>query len=834
MANDGGLGAAGAAGDAGMGANPVGVSDGGCDACAAAAASPPAAPAGLPAGPAPPAVAPAKPKVSPIITVARNEVLVQKPYLPPVTVVRTRVQLTDSDRAGFDGTGTLTVTVARPGGAQVNFFDAPANGNLIVSTGGSANFTAAELNAGVTLHAEGVAPSGALNDITLKLELFAGPTRDVNPPQSVTITSIEVFLEIHQSRTAPTLEPTQIGVPDKVTVGRVVHRQAGNHHGRALVILKQALPTTWPGNLDLNAFDARVRLFDDPNEVAPAGAVIPLTLTIANTAIPPAGRRFWAEGVSHSVNINDTGFKVGISGLSRDGDWVRMTVVEFSNLRAVIPATPAHPNRNAPPITNHPVPSQPYQRTGAGTATHYSENDTDNRALVLIENSIAAGKSVALSVHITPAAVPVRWSIQRDIRGGPGATGDHADVIAANANATPTLSTDSGLTTNMTLDAVGTFHIRPYVDCNGNNTFEHNLPPDAANPAGQRIDREPFIIMNLILIHIEGFDNISRATAANIVINPAAPTTATGIIRLSTNNSANPGGPWPAGTEAQMAAWNNASATVIGGGPVGRNGLNRLFSGWVNNELTVSTSTTVPPGEDAVSQYNDAAAVPPRVHPRVSIWTTVNPGTVFLPTVPPAPAPVQPVIRGGPFLDTSQFGGEGVGGNTCIGTEGVAFGPVKPINKTPLPVGQRWRVEQWDSPGDNAPVAHEGFPGTAANPIPIIRYRFNLNFRTDLVFWTNITSNAGNTGDPADRLYAVVQTNTWRIRIAYRFDPPILAAPGPPPVAAAAGASHRVNQTISMVKDADPHRKAGPAEDPTGPQVRSPLTLNLLAIDSRT
>src|ERR1700689_1173702 len=122
MAVDGGLEAAGAAGDAGMGANPVGVSDGGCDGGAAAD--------GAPAGSAPPpAVDPpakVKPKVSPIITLARDEVLVKKSYLPRVTVVRTRVQLTDSDRGGFDGSGTLTVRTA--GGAQVDFYDAPSPG----------------------------------------------------------------------------------------------------------------------------------------------------------------------------------------------------------------------------------------------------------------------------------------------------------------------------------------------------------------------------------------------------------------------------------------------------------------------------------------------------------------------------------------------------------------------------------------------------------------------------------------------------------------------------------------------------------------------------------
>jgi hypothetical protein len=141
----------------------------------------------------------------------------------------------------------------------------------------------------------------------------------------------------------------------------------------------------------------------------------------------------------------------------------------------------------------------------------------------------------------------------------------------------------------------------------------------------------------------------------------------------------------------------------------------------------------------------------------------------------------------------------------------------------------------WDSPGDGAPVQHEGFPGTVANPIPIIRYRFNLDFRSDLVFWTDITAPVpvvGTlivTGNPADRLYATIVTNLWFIRISFSFNQ-------------TTGAGTRTNLQIFMKKDVDPAnpaaaakpaRLAAPAEG-NSLQVRGPISLQLLATDART
>ena len=179
---------------------------------------------------------------------------------------------------------------------------------------------------------------------------------------------------------------------------------------------------------------------------------------------------------------------------------------------------------------------------------------------------------------------------------------------------------------------------------------------------------------------------------------------------------------------------------------------------------------------------------------------------------------------GGPFLDTSHpsTGGAGTGGNTCTGTEGD-WGPPIPVNTTNLPTGQTWRVEMWDSPGRTVPARHEGFPGTVANPIPIIHALLNWDFRSDLVFWTNIqggAANAGATGDPADRLYATVITNNWNIRVEVTFN-------------VVTGVGTINTRTLSMTKDPTPGRLAAPCEG-NAVQVRAPVSLEMNAVDART
>ena len=118
-------------------------------------------------------------------------------------------------------------------------------------------------------------------------------------------------------------------------------------------------------------------------------------------------------------------------------------------------------------------------------------------------------------------------------------------------------------------------------------------------------------------------------------------------------------------------------------------------------------------------------------------------------------------------------------------------------------------------------------------PTNLVQFRFNLNFRCDLVFWTNIqgppfvpaptpgpvSTPLSAAPDPACCLYASVQTNQWTIRYQANFSP--IA-----PFAQTGG----VAPTMGITLDPQPKRTALPATI----EARFPAALNVLALNART
>jgi hypothetical protein len=631
--------------------------------------------------------------------------------------------------------------------------------------------------------------SGALNDFQLRLTL--APGANIGPPVTVSLTAVSLTLDVFMSRTVIGSDPAPLPQP---AGGRFIHVQnpPGNHHGRAMVEVTMA-PVGVNARLVLRrvgvsaadvvgAVDNKMVLFDNEN---PTGGetVHPGTLQFDTSTLSGTGkRRFFAQGRAVSGVLRDTGFQLGIvlapGRIENDGDRVRLTVVQFRNLVADVPSTGANTARPNPPgpaaIVNTPVARHNFD------ITNFAEDFALTSTLVLVEDSVLAADLINLSVQVRPANVPVQWSMLRDTTAG---TGDGAAVIALKpAPALPTL-TPSGvnqLQATLLADHVGSFFIRAFVDSNGNNAFDRG------------IDKEPFILMNLVLIRVAGVTNASVANPpANVTTlrtgtrTPTLATTA-GFNITTGNVAAAPGGD-TFNNPTVAAVHNDATILVIGGGPTGVRGLDRLMAGWTNNELPVATSPTVPLGEDIVADYVDIAPPPPaRTHRRFSIWVAPGGIRTFL------PANANPTLVAGPFLDVSNTGNAGTGGNTVVGTEGDTGPPVVPpgppgpppqrgIVKTPVAapgIGQNWRIRMWDSPGDAVPAAHGGFPGT------LLRYNFNLDFRCDLCVWTNVTGVPGPTNNAAARLYSSVQTNTWTIRFEINV---ALVAPARPTLGSVAG-----------------------------------------------
>jgi len=801
--HDGGLGAADMDAGASTGTRDAGSSCGVCDA------------GGAPSG------GVILPVVTPFIIIINQPiVLVKKPYMNPA---RRELTLSVDDMA-FDGTGTFTFTAG-----PIRFFTQATGGRLVPN---GDVFTGMELAMGVHLWAEGASPSRSMRDVELVLTLTPG-SKPVNPPARDRMTAVEVTLDIHKTRTAVGADGVALTVAERTSSpGRIVHVQDTSfHHGRALLIIHKAVPNDFTGTLVLTRDNGAVRLFDTPNETGPAAA-LPPSYTIANGAITtPPGKRLWVEGAAVSGGIGDTGYRLGVQGVDTEGDRVRMTSVQFSNLRAVVVSTPpAH-------VQGGNAPADHVAFGGGLAAANYDESFTTNAPLVLIENSLPAARRVNLSVAIRPR-VPVFWGVERNKF---GANADHASVRALTGD--PTIAPLRADTLNATiqLNAVGSFQIRPFVDIDGGGNNEFH------DATGNRIDREPYIIMNLILVRAQGFRNLSKklspAPAIMTAGGGAGPVTAATGVRITTS-SLPAAAAW---TGPTSAAWNKVRITLIGGGPQGRWGVDsaaavpqRVFAGW---SQCIEAS-------NIFSEYIDAGVAPPAHHVQRFIFALNSPTTlgppmrlgVFRAAASAAPGggtpstAAAPALATLPVLDVTPFATPGTGGDHCVGTEGAVGPPVPPgvvtTNVQPgiatvnlpggghaLAYGQDWTVEQWDAPGLGAAAAPIMFAGN------LVEFHFDLDFRTDLVVWTNVTGVSGPTNDAANRLYGSVQTDRWTIRFRITFDPP---------GSATAGASHVVTPlAFTMTKDASPTRVARAVEG-SGEEVRFPIALACYSIDART
>jgi hypothetical protein len=747
------------------GASPASAPDGGTAPARDAGASPapsggaPASASGAPASGAPPS------PPSGNIASARV-VVVRKPGANPA---RTPVQLKVT--AAFTGSGTFARSQN-----NIRFFTALTAGTEITCNGTDNVFTDAQLLAGVTVFADGDRASAAVDDVELSLTLQPSGKKT-----TAKMTAVELTLDICESRTAAGTDPKALSAADKVDVGRTVHLQdPDNHHGRAMLIVRQVKPAAFAGDLRLAPVDARVRLFAAADEVAASGqTVLANPYAFPASSVPAAGLRFWAEGARISAARRDTGVRLGIDKVEPEGDRVAMTVARLRRLEVRIPATPAHTAR----MGNSPVAEHVLRRgtTAALDRTNYDVDTASNPPLVLINNSVRAAAPLALSIQVEPTGVPVLWSIQRDTR--PAPDGDDAGVIARSPNQLPTLTAGAGSPPTATLlaDAIGTFHIRPFIDCNGSGTYT------GLDASGTVIDREPFIIMNLVLVGISLHQDNSVAHSGNMV----ATASGGGVgVRSGSFNIAN-----PAGEGIHMTAL----ADLTGGGGDGRRGLDRVFAGWVNNESA---------NEDIAGSFVDSTAAPPQNHRNFSVFASNRASATggspaspnFLPG-DPAPALVAP-----PLLDSGRVGA-GAGGDSATLTSS------RVRSRTNLALGQRWLVEAIDSPGDGEGATHPGFAAAR-----LVRFRFYLDFLASLCFWTNHQRASGATGNSADRLYAVLRHFTWRMRGEWTISPAgVLAVVTAPSIA------------ISGATTSNP-----PAAAATMPvEVRPPTGLNLLARDGR-
>ncbi|MFO0587364.1 MAG: hypothetical protein U0441_07490 [Polyangiaceae bacterium] len=666
---------------------------------------------------------------------------------------------------------------------------------------------------GHKLFAEGKSASGAMRDTGFVL----GVKGVDDEGDKVTITSVEIKLDLCKSRTvaqataSPIQDPTPLSDEDKVKVGRFVHQQdAGTHHGRALLVVRKVKPEKFDGVLVLEGVTPKTELFQQEFAVI-AGPKTTVPHDFDYKTEKNEDKRLWVEGKTVSGALRDGGYRLHLKGdPATNSDNVKLTVVKFENLKIEIPSTPPVHTRanNAPPAF--------HTKTISGAQQDQFEfDDVLNKSLVLIEDSVVAAKPIKLSVKVTPADAPISWDAPRDVR--PGTDGDHATIRALSGKPTVTPDAKDKHKATMITNGVGTFHVAAFVDSNGSGTFD----PTA--------DVEPYLHANLVLVRVEGIRNDSVAQPANA----AATNMATGIAARQAGTTVPAGSPAPSAAggaivisgmwaAATAAAYSKATVKVTGGGDDGQRGLDRVFSGWCQHIDVSPTSASNPQGLDIFARYQHQPPTPPAqpgkpppappapvFHRQFFIFTQQNPaGGAFGPGT-------NPTVESCPAIDVTPTGVDAAGGDSCTGQWGGHGSFTQPIAKVNKPIGQEWTVDTLDSPSVGHPAAHPFFPGS------MIEFRFNINFRVDLLFWTNFALSATPTGDVADNLYASVQTNNWTVGYAVNFDPTTGLVVGANPAV-----------SVVMNKDPSPTRKAITVEG-TGLETRFPIALRLFKRDAR-
>lgn len=618
--------------------------------------------------------------------------------------------------------------------------------------------------------------------IRLSVEHVADAGGNLAEGDRVTLTVFKTSLEIYQSRTKPDADPEPMKEEDQLKKGRYLHEQdSDGHHGRALILIKQVEPASFDGKLTLRVWDVTAKSESNPRaevfeeEVPGTGQAAkanPYEID-HKTKVPSEGLKLWVQGKNGSVSaaLIDTEIRLGVKDHMQRCARGMVTVVRFKNLKADIPSTPANINRAG----NSPVQRHELSIAG-GTANDFSEDFGVNLPLPLVEDSVSAGDPIKLSVEIEPAAANdvVSWAVTRDKT----KNGDHSKIKDLKGNDDVTITPDGGdkLKATLLADNVGSFHVRPYIDCNGNSKY------DDTDKTGKRIDREPYLLMNLILIRVQCVNNLS---VANSAAGGPLQKDSTGVpTGFSTGDFAATG---------NDAVTMKANVRVVGGGKDGLRGLDMLFTGWVNNEANCPSSPGPGGlGEDVTHAFQKLAPPAGPVKRTRCYWE--NGGAEIT----------------GPVLD-SGYAGQGTGGDSCTGTAG-SNGSVVQKKKDSSGVGQKWEISNVDSPGGGILDVH---PTDAA--AQLINFKFNIDFRCDLVFWTNRDKDSGPSDKPASRLYSSVQSNTWNIRFESRFGAAYAETPVTP-------------KRVTFNKDGNTTRRATPVAG-SGLETRLPDGLNSLQAD---
>ena len=256
----------------------------------------------------------------------RSFVIVKRPYTKPA-----RVPVTLKSDRPFEGTGEFTIL----DNSNLRFFSESDNLLAIRFDGVGNVFTGEQLTAGVTVFAEGIKASRAVDDITLTLTL-SPKLATIATVARVQMTAVDVTLDICAPRTSPGADPVPLPQPttatpppgtpsDKLFGGRFVRLQDAKKTQERAMLIVRLRPADFSTTLELTTSQNTISLFNAENP-ASAGAALTFPLPITSDTISGNGRRFFVQGDTPSKKLRDVELQLGIQGVEPDCDRVAVTV----------------------------------------------------------------------------------------------------------------------------------------------------------------------------------------------------------------------------------------------------------------------------------------------------------------------------------------------------------------------------------------------------------------------------------------------------------------------------------------------------------------------------
>jgi len=596
----------------------------------------------------------------------------------------------------------------------------PATGQVAIAAAGL-EFDNAAVDAanGQVFWIQAESKSAAIGDTGFTVEATDVPGEEGD---RVTMSALEAELRVYKSTPAKKKEPEEIDAGDKLTKGRTVHKQnADADHGRAKLVIRRLEPKGFDGKVFLSCWDiktapkseaksgaAKVKLFSAETK----GSEVAFETDIDHTAGAPEDvKTLWVEGATNSAELRDIQIRLGIRDIDHANQRAAFTVVEFTKIKATVPSTPALTVRAGTPA--------PVDHTFENSAKYSEDFGAANPPLVIVRNGRNDITLEVTTVPADPVDLEIKWRAVRN-------TADHKSL--GGENDLPTVTVDGANQRKAVLqcDQKGSFHIRPYIDCNGVDEYS---------------PKEPSIPLNLVLADATLVRDNSAGFKRNL-------TSALGGGVCNVRN-----GTWPGSWASSIAAGGagmtmEVIADVTGGGANGRVGLDKVFGGLINmlsdNQITLTYTDVITPVGIGVARAT--RTVRNRYVTNLPAATGNYGGSkMFLPTDP------APALLAFPVLDTGRPSG-GLGGESA--TMSRSGGWDKQDNR---PVGKRYTLRCIDSPGRGFVLSH---PNAANSRLTGVHYV--QAFRANFCFWTNVSTNRGTTGDACDRVYAALRTMDWQ------------------------------------------------------------------------